>query len=125
VVGPDCPRVGSEGCGGAAGLGGNSTSDGSTYPAPDGTAGSNGKPGTGTDPRFPSFNKNSGLPIMSVTTTSLPGAVRHRSYTETLAAKGGIAPYTWTITKLPKGLKGIKSAAIKGKPKESGTSASR
>lgn len=34
---------------------------------------------------------------LSITTTSLPSAVRGVAYNQTLAATGGTAPYTWTI----------------------------
>jgi hypothetical protein len=41
-----------------------------------------------------------------ITTTALPGGVRGSSYSASLAASGGIAPYTWSIVSgsLPAGL---------------------
>src|SRR6202022_2269003 len=42
----------------------------------------------------------------TVTTTALPGGTQNTAYTATLAATGGTAPYTWSITSgtLPTGL---------------------
>lgn len=47
-----------------------------------------------------------GVSSLSVTTASLPVFVVGRAYSATLAASGGTAPYTWSITKgaLPAGL---------------------
>jgi hypothetical protein len=44
--------------------------------------------------------------VPSVTTTSLPTATKGQSYSQTLAATGGTAPYTWSIPTgtLPNGL---------------------
>ena len=41
-----------------------------------------------------------------ITTTSLPNARRNKSYSRTLAATGGLAPYTWSVVggNLPPGL---------------------
>ncbi|WP_260736837.1 Ig domain-containing protein [Tunturiibacter lichenicola] len=43
---------------------------------------------------------------LSITTTSLPTATKGARYTKSLAATGGTAPYTWSVTggKLPAGL---------------------
>jgi hypothetical protein len=47
--------------------------------------------------------------VLAITTSSLPAATKGSSYTTTLAAAGGNAPYTWKLVtglgKLPKGLK--------------------
>lgn len=43
------------------------------------------------------------LPV-SVTTTSLPVATVGSAYTTTLAATGGVAPYTWSASGLPAGI---------------------
>ena len=44
-------------------------------------------------------------PALSVTTTSpLPAGVIGTAYSKTLAASGGIAPYTWVASALPSGL---------------------
>jgi hypothetical protein len=61
----------------------------------------------------------------SVTTTSLPAGTLGSSYSTTLAATGGIAPYTWALTSgsLPAGLSlNASSGAITGTPSASGTS---
>jgi Putative Ig domain len=41
-----------------------------------------------------------------ITTTSLPNARRNKNYSRTLAATGGLAPYTWSVAagSLPPGL---------------------
>ena len=36
-----------------------------------------------------------------ITTTSLPGATTGAAYEVTLAASGGVAPYTWLVTSGP------------------------
>lgn len=53
---------------------------------------------------------------LSITTTSLPGAVVGQSYTATLAAAGGVAPYTWSVSSgaLPAGLTMTAAGAISG-----------
>jgi len=43
-------------------------------------------------------------PMVSITTATLPGLVVGTAYSETLAASGGTAPYTWAMTGLPSGL---------------------
>ncbi len=45
-------------------------------------------------------------PLLSVTTSSLPGGTLGSSYSQTLAATGGITPYMWSVTTgaLPAGL---------------------
>ncbi|HSZ62831.1 MAG TPA: putative Ig domain-containing protein [Terriglobales bacterium] len=58
-------------------------------------------------------------PALSVTTNSLPAGVIGTSYSQTLAAAGGITPYTWAITtgSLPTGLSlNTSTGAISGKP---------
>ncbi len=46
------------------------------------------------------------LAPMSVTTASLPGAVKGQYYSTTLAATGGLSPYSWQLTggTMPAGL---------------------
>jgi len=61
---------------------------------------------------------------VQITTTSLPGGQVGQSYNGTLAASGGIAPYSWSITSgsLPIGLTlADSSGKISGTPTESGT----
>jgi hypothetical protein len=58
-------------------------------------------------------------PALSVTTNSLPAGVIGTSYSQTLAAAGGITPYTWSITtgSLPTGLSlNASTGAISGTP---------
>ena len=60
----------------------------------------------------------------SITTTSLPGATQNASYGTTLAASGGTAPYTWSISSgtLPTGLSLASSTGvISGTPTTTGT----
>lgn len=58
-------------------------------------------------------------PVLTITTTTLPGATVGVAYTQTLAASGGTTPYTWSVTAgaLPAGL-GIDPATgvISGTP---------
>ena len=74
-----------------------------------------------------SSNEAAATPMapLSVTTTSLPSGTFGVSYSATLAATGGITPYTWSLTSgsLPTGLSlNASSGAITGKPTASGTS---
>ena len=65
------------------------------------------------------------LSPLSVTTTSLPGGVVGSAYSQTLAATGGVAPYTWSVSSgsLPAGLALDPSAGtISGTPTAVGTS---
>ena len=60
---------------------------------------------------------------LQITTTSLPTAVVGTSYSQTMAATGGIAPYTWSISagSLPPGLSlNTSTGAITGTPTTSG-----
>jgi hypothetical protein len=67
---------------------------------------------TVTDSESPKKTATANLSItitastLSVTTTSLPGGSIGTAYSQTLQAKGGITPYTWTVTtgSLPAGL---------------------
>jgi len=56
---------------------------------------------------------------LTITTASLPGGQVNTAYSTTLAANGGIAPYTWTVTSgaLPAGLNlNAGTGAITGTP---------
>jgi Tol biopolymer transport system component len=61
---------------------------------------------------------------LSVTTTSLPGATLGAGYSAALAATGGTAPYTWSVTSgsLPPGLSlNASTGVISGAPVLAGT----
>lgn len=62
-------------------------------------------------------------PALAVTTTSLPNGVVNTAYSQTLAASGGISPYTWSYTgNLPTGLSlNGTTGVISGTPTASGT----
>jgi hypothetical protein len=54
-------------------------------------------------------------PTFGVTTTSLPTATIGVTYkTVQLSASGGVTPYRWKVTGLPKGIKGGKTGSIGG-----------
>jgi hypothetical protein len=60
---------------------------------------------------------------LSVTTMSLPSGNVGQTYSATLAASGGMTPYSWSQTGLPGGLTlNAASGAISGTPTASGTS---
>lgn len=60
---------------------------------------------------------------LAVTTASLPAATGGRSYTATLAATGGLAPYSWSVPAgtLPPGLRLSAAGVISGIPDVAGT----
>jgi len=60
---------------------------------------------------------------LSVTTTSLPAATGGRHYTATLAATGGVTPYSWSVPPgtLPPGLSLSAAGVISGVPDVAGT----
>jgi subtilisin family serine protease len=63
-------------------------------------------------------------PPLAITTLSLPGAVQNIAYSTTLAASGGVAPYTWSISAgaLPGGLAiASGTGVISGTPTGTGT----
>jgi hypothetical protein len=63
-------------------------------------------------------------PAVAITTTALPPASAGAAYSQTLAAAGGTAPYTWTLAigTLPVGLAlDAVSGVIGGTPTETGT----
>ncbi|MFZ3265575.1 MAG: putative Ig domain-containing protein [Terriglobales bacterium] len=58
-------------------------------------------------------------PVLALTTASLPAGVVGTAYSQTLAATGGITPYTWAVTtgSLPAGLSlNASTGAITGTP---------
>ena len=63
------------------------------------------------------------LSPLAVTTTSLPAATGGSAYTATLAATGGVTPYSWSVTSgsLPPGLSLSPAGMISGIPDVAGT----
>ncbi|MGG1945749.1 putative Ig domain-containing protein [Trinickia sp. NRRL B-1857] len=63
-----------------------------------------------------------GAPSIAVTPSSLPGATQGSSYSRTIAASGGTAPYTYAITggSLPSGLALSSAGLLSGTPTVSG-----
>ena len=61
--------------------------------------------------------------LLAVTTTSLPAATGGHSYTATLAATGGVMPYSWSVPPgtLPPGLSLSSAGVISGIPDVAGT----
>ena len=61
---------------------------------------------------------------MSLTTATTPQGTRFVPYTTTLAAAGGVVPYTWTVVSgnLPPGLSLSSAGVISGNPTTVGTS---
>ena len=63
---------------------------------------------------------------LTISTSSLPGVTIGTAYSQTLAATGGVAPYTWSLSTgaLPTGLSlNTTTGAITGTPTVAGTSA--
>ena len=58
---------------------------------------------------------------LAISTTSLNAGFVNNSYSATMAATGGLAPYTWTVTNLPAGLTMNSAGAISGSPSATGT----
>lgn len=58
---------------------------------------------------------------LTVTTASLGTATVGTSYSASLAASGGVPPYSWTATGLPPGLSASASGAISGTPTTAGS----
>jgi Spherulation-specific family 4/Putative Ig domain len=60
---------------------------------------------------------------LTITTTSLPAAVAHQSYSQQLGASGGILPYRWSRVsgRLPPDLYLSRTGLVHGKPGSSGT----
>ncbi|MCE1173870.1 MAG: putative Ig domain-containing protein, partial [Propionibacteriales bacterium] len=60
-------------------------------------------------------------PAVHITTTSLPAGVVGTSYTATIEAADGTAPYTWTAADLPTGLALSEDGTISGTPSHAGS----
>ena len=76
-----------------------------------------------TDSKGLTGNGNFGITIapadLVIVTPSLPDAVVGTAYSATLAASGGVPPYTWTVTGLPDGVT-ANGATIGGTPTTAG-----
>ena len=59
-------------------------------------------------------------PSLTITTTSLPAASAGLAYSTTLAASGGVSPYTWSSTNLPAGLAISAAGILSGTLSQSG-----
>ncbi|HEY1496979.1 MAG TPA: putative Ig domain-containing protein [Candidatus Solibacter sp.] len=57
---------------------------------------------------------------LTITTTSLPDGTVNTVYTASLAAAGGVKPYTWSVSGLPDGLSATAAGAITGTPTAAG-----
>ena len=60
-------------------------------------------------------------PPLAITTASLPAGVVGTAYSATLAASGGIPPYTWTVNGLPAGIS-LSGSSLSGNPTAAGSS---
>ena len=60
------------------------------------------------------------LPLKLVT-RGLAAGIRGLFYIQKLSASGGVAPYTWTVGGLPRGLSGSSAGVISGYPRATGT----
>ena len=62
------------------------------------------------------------LPNLTIATASLPNTMVGQSYSQTLAATGGVAPYTWTISGFaPGGLHLSANGVLSGVTQQAGT----
>ena len=80
---------------------------------------------TVTDSATPANQKSQSFPVtiapapLTVTTTSLPNGMVGTAYSASLAASGGVPPYTWAASGLPGGLT-VSGASIAGTPTANG-----
>ncbi|WP_257571178.1 Ig domain-containing protein [Streptomyces sp. NP160] len=81
--------------------------------------------GNGTAAPTLSIEFNAPLVVtpLTVTTSSLPEAVRGTAYSSQLTSSGGLAPYTWRLTKgrLPSDLRLTSAGLITGRPTATGS----
>ena len=59
-------------------------------------------------------------PPLTISTTTLPAGTVGQAYSTTLAASGGVSPYTWSASGLPGGLSLSSTGTISGTPTTSG-----
>ena len=60
-------------------------------------------------------------PPLTISTTTLPAGTVGTAYSATLAATGGVSPYSWSASGLPSGLSISSAGTISGTPTASGT----
>ncbi len=73
-----------------------------------------------------SITSTSGGSTLTLTTTTLPNATLNTAYSATLAAAGGVTPYTFSLasgSSLPTGLTLSSAGAISGTPTKAGSTA--
>ncbi|HXA04421.1 MAG TPA: putative Ig domain-containing protein [Bryobacteraceae bacterium] len=93
------------------------------------TAGTSNFSVTATDSSSPGLTATKALsitivPVLSITTSSLPNGVTSAAYSATLQSTGGVAPITWSVSlgALPAGLSlNPSTGAITGSPTAAGT----
>jgi len=93
------------------------------------TAGTSNFSVTATDSSTPALTATKALsitivPVLSITTSSLPNGVTSTAYSAALQSTGGVAPITWTVSigSLPAGLSlNASTGAITGSPTTAGT----
>jgi hypothetical protein len=70
------------------------------------------------------FNYDAGPAPLAVSTTSLPSAAQSAAYSQSVAASGGTAPYSWSLISgaLPAGVTLSSSGQVTGTPTTMGTS---
>ena len=84
---------------------------------------------TVTDSQSPAKTASVSLPLsvtaaiapLTITSTTFAGATSNHSYSATLSATGGTAPYTWSVSGLPAGLSLGGNGVIAGTPTAAGT----
>ncbi|WP_353063659.1 putative Ig domain-containing protein [Tunturibacter psychrotolerans] len=83
---------------------------------------------TVTDSQSPAKTASANLPLsvtaaiapLTITSTAVAGATSNQSYSATLSATGGTAPYTWSVSGLPTGLSLSSNGVISGTPTTTG-----
>ena len=123
---------GVSGGGGGAGWFGGGAGGGCSNPNDDGGSGGGGSSHAASSVTGVTFSQAAGsqppsvtitYAALTVTTSSLPGGTVATGYSTTLAAAGGTAPLTWSVSSgnLPDGLKISSSGTISGTPQAAGT----